>query len=76
MKTRAAEILGISLKTLYNRLVEYGEDANKAAVGEASELGDTSANACTVAQSADEKQRPRIELRGRFSLAVRPHQRR
>jgi DNA-binding NtrC family response regulator len=40
VKTRAAEILGISLKTLYNRLVEYGEDANKAAVGEASELGD------------------------------------
>lgn len=30
VKTRAAEILGISLKTLYNRLVEYGEDANKA----------------------------------------------
>ncbi len=29
VKTRAAEILGISLKTLYNRLVEYGEDASK-----------------------------------------------
>jgi DNA-binding NtrC family response regulator len=29
VKTRAAEILGISLKTLYNRLVEYGDDANK-----------------------------------------------
>ncbi|RAR49280.1 sigma-54 interacting transcriptional regulator, partial [Paraburkholderia unamae] len=26
-KTRAAEILGISLKTLYNRLVEYGNEA-------------------------------------------------
>jgi DNA-binding NtrC family response regulator len=37
VKTRAAEILGISLKTLYNRLVEYGEDASKAAVGEVSE---------------------------------------
>jgi len=37
VKTRAAEILGISLKTLYNRLVEYGEDAaNKAAESEAS----------------------------------------
>ncbi|PMS18852.1 sigma-54-dependent Fis family transcriptional regulator [Trinickia dabaoshanensis] len=31
VKTRAAEILGISLKTLYNRLVEYGEDAKSAA---------------------------------------------
>ncbi|HEY4804816.1 MAG TPA: sigma-54 dependent transcriptional regulator [Paraburkholderia sp.] len=31
VKTRAAEILGISLKTLYNRLVEYGnESAGKA----------------------------------------------
>jgi transcriptional regulator with GAF, ATPase, and Fis domain len=41
VKTRAAEILGISLKTLYNRLVEYGEDAaNKAAENEASEVGD------------------------------------
>ena len=29
VKTRAAEILGISLKTLYNRLVEYGDEANK-----------------------------------------------
>jgi DNA-binding NtrC family response regulator len=29
VKTRAAEILGISLKTLYNRLVEYGDAANK-----------------------------------------------
>jgi DNA-binding NtrC family response regulator len=28
VKTRAAEILGISLKTLYNRLVEYGDEAN------------------------------------------------
>jgi DNA-binding NtrC family response regulator len=41
VKTRAAEILGISLKTLYNRLVEYGDDAaNKAAESEASEVGD------------------------------------
>jgi DNA-binding NtrC family response regulator len=41
VKTRAAEILGISLKTLYNRLVEYGDDAaNKAAISEASEVGD------------------------------------
>jgi DNA-binding NtrC family response regulator len=30
VKTRAAEILGISLKTLYNRLVEYGDDARHA----------------------------------------------
>jgi DNA-binding NtrC family response regulator len=30
VKTRAAEILGISLKTLYNRLVEYGDDAKNA----------------------------------------------
>ncbi|AUT68977.1 sigma-54-dependent transcriptional regulator [Paraburkholderia hospita] len=30
VKTRAAEILGISLKTLYNRLVEYGNDAGRA----------------------------------------------
>ena len=29
VKTRAAEILGISLKTLYNRLVEYGNEAGK-----------------------------------------------
>ena len=43
-KTRAAEILGISLKTLYNRLVEYGDDAaNKAALSEASEVGDAGA---------------------------------
>ncbi|KIG04253.1 sigma-54-dependent transcriptional regulator [Caballeronia concitans] len=40
VKTRAAEILGISLKTLYNRLVEYGEDANKAAVGEGGDPSD------------------------------------
>ncbi len=33
VKTRAAEILGISLKTLYNRLVEYGnEPAGKGGV--------------------------------------------
>jgi hypothetical protein len=44
VKTRAAEILGISLKTLYNRLVEYGDDAaNKAALSEASEVGDADA---------------------------------
>src|SRR5471032_3128011 len=44
VKTRAAEILGISLKTLYNRLVEYGDDAaNKAAISEASEVGDAGA---------------------------------
>lgn len=30
VKTRAAEILGISLKTLYNRLVEYGNESGKA----------------------------------------------
>ncbi len=29
VKTRAAEILGISLKTLYNRLVEYGNETGK-----------------------------------------------
>ncbi|MDR3096580.1 MAG: sigma-54 dependent transcriptional regulator [Paraburkholderia sp.] len=29
VKTRAAEILGISLKTLYNRLVEYGNENGK-----------------------------------------------
>jgi len=40
VKTRAAEILGISLKTLYNRLVEYGEDANKAAVGEGGDMNE------------------------------------
>jgi DNA-binding NtrC family response regulator len=45
VKTRAAEILGISLKTLYNRLVEYGDDAaNKAALSEASEVGDADAS--------------------------------
>ncbi len=40
VKTRAAEILGISLKTLYNRLVEYGEDA-KSAAGEGDTAGET-----------------------------------
>ncbi|HTH73127.1 MAG TPA: sigma-54 dependent transcriptional regulator [Trinickia sp.] len=40
VKTRAAEILGISLKTLYNRLVEYGEDA-KSAAGEGDVAGET-----------------------------------
>jgi transcriptional regulator with PAS, ATPase and Fis domain len=29
-KTRAAEILGISLKTLFNKLKEYGQDASRA----------------------------------------------
>jgi DNA-binding NtrC family response regulator len=42
VKTRAAEILGISLKTLYNRLVEYGDDANKAAGAAAGEAGEAS----------------------------------
>ncbi len=46
VKTRAAEILGISLKTLYNRLVEYGNDA-RTADGEADDesraLGDAGA---------------------------------
>ena len=40
VKTRAAEILGISLKTLYNRLVEYGEDA-KSAASESDAAGET-----------------------------------
>lgn len=40
VKTRAAEILGISLKTLYNRLVEYGEDA-KSAASESDTAGET-----------------------------------
>jgi DNA-binding NtrC family response regulator len=39
VKTRAAEILGISLKTLYNRLVEYGEDA-KSATSESDTAGE------------------------------------
>ncbi|CAG4895895.1 sigma-54-dependent transcriptional regulator [Paraburkholderia gardini] len=47
VKTRAAEILGISLKTLYNRLVEYGNDASRLAEGEADDesraLGDANA---------------------------------
>ena len=38
VKTRAAEILGISLKTLYNRLVEYGDEA-KAEAEERRESG-------------------------------------
>ncbi|POR55771.1 two component Fis family sigma54 specific transcriptional regulator (NtrC subfamily) [Paraburkholderia eburnea] len=33
VKTRAAEILGISLKTLYNRLVEYGNETGGGAGG-------------------------------------------
>jgi DNA-binding NtrC family response regulator len=32
-KTRAAEILGISLKTLHNKLKEYGSAAAEAATG-------------------------------------------
>ncbi|MBV8477581.1 MAG: sigma-54-dependent Fis family transcriptional regulator, partial [Acidobacteria bacterium] len=32
-KTRAAEILGISLKTLHNKLKEYGSAQADAAVG-------------------------------------------
>jgi DNA-binding NtrC family response regulator len=47
VKTRAAEILGISLKTLYNRLVEYGNGASRAEDGEVSDesraLGDAGA---------------------------------
>ncbi|KAG0192003.1 hypothetical protein DFQ28_010388 [Apophysomyces sp. BC1034] len=35
VKTRAAEILGISLKTLYNRLVGYGDDARSGSGGDA-----------------------------------------
>ncbi|WP_296659883.1 sigma-54 dependent transcriptional regulator [Paraburkholderia sp.] len=38
VKTRAAEILGISLKTLYNRLVEYGNERGK---GEADDQAPT-----------------------------------
>jgi DNA-binding NtrC family response regulator len=37
VKTRAAEILGISLKTLYNRLVEYGNDAGRGDDGDSAE---------------------------------------
>jgi DNA-binding NtrC family response regulator len=33
-KTRAAEILGISLKTLHNKLKEYGNAAAEAALKE------------------------------------------
>ncbi|WP_206953414.1 sigma-54-dependent transcriptional regulator [Trinickia acidisoli] len=40
VKTRAAEILGISLKTLYNRLVEYGDEASKAAASESDTAGE------------------------------------
>ncbi|CAB3683541.1 sigma-54-dependent transcriptional regulator [Trinickia soli] len=44
VKTRAAEILGISLKTLYNRLVEYGEDAKSASESDAAgETGEATA---------------------------------
>ena len=37
-KTRAAEILGISLKTLHNKLKEYGSGAADAAAGREEEL--------------------------------------
>jgi len=44
VKTRAAEILGISLKTLYNRLVEYGEDAKSTSESDtAGETGEATA---------------------------------
>jgi DNA-binding NtrC family response regulator len=43
VKTRAAEILGISLKTLYNRLVEYGNETGGA--GSAGGKGEASARA-------------------------------
>jgi DNA-binding NtrC family response regulator len=44
VKTRAAEILGISLKTLYNRLVEYGDSAKaEAAADPSSEKADLDA---------------------------------
>src|SRR5260370_32039392 len=36
-KTRAAEILGISLKTLHNKLKEYGSTATEAAAGKEEE---------------------------------------
>ncbi|PLZ00118.1 sigma-54-dependent Fis family transcriptional regulator [Burkholderia sp. WAC0059] len=39
VKTRAAEILGISLKTLYNRLVEYGNEGGKAGASGSSGSG-------------------------------------
>jgi DNA-binding NtrC family response regulator len=41
VKTRAAEILGISLKTLYNRLVEYGEGAKNEAAAAAEAAGES-----------------------------------
>jgi DNA-binding NtrC family response regulator len=37
-KTRAAEILGISLKTLHNKLKEYGSNAADAAAGREEEI--------------------------------------
>jgi len=39
VKTRAAEILGISLKTLYNRLVEYGNERGRGAQGDEAPTG-------------------------------------
>jgi DNA-binding NtrC family response regulator len=49
VKTRAAEILGISLKTLYNRLVEYGNERGKGAAGEAGGAGGSGEEAQTSA---------------------------
>jgi DNA-binding NtrC family response regulator len=37
-KTRAAEILGISLKTLHNKLKEYGAQGSQPAVAAAAEV--------------------------------------
>jgi DNA-binding NtrC family response regulator len=37
-KTRAAEILGISLKTLHNKLKEYGSNAADAAASREEEI--------------------------------------
>jgi DNA-binding NtrC family response regulator len=38
-KTRAAEILGISLKTLHNKLKEYGTQGKQVSVGSGHETG-------------------------------------
>jgi len=39
-KTRAAEILGISLKTMHNKLKEYGSASNGGPAFGAGEMGD------------------------------------